>query len=102
MLTVSTQTDTEYDMVISGTVAGLLKVRRSTVDDLAACTGITRATLYRKLRDGRWNANETGVIADRFGVDVADLYHGHITAGPPLRPVTHEYQAVRPLYDLAA
>ena len=47
MLTVSTQTDTEYDMVISGTVAGLLKVRRSTVDDLAACTGITRATLSR-------------------------------------------------------
>ena len=89
-------------MVISGTIAGLLKVRRSTVDQLAACTGITRATLYRKLRDGRWNANETGAIADRFGVDVADLYHGHISPGPSLGPVTHEYQTVRSDYMLAA
>lgn len=102
MLTVSTDTIVSYDMVISGTIAGLLKVRRSTVDDLAACTGITRATLYRKLRDGKWNANETGVIADQFGVDVADLYHGHITPGAPLAPVTHGYVAGRPLYALAA
>jgi len=49
MLTVSTETIVSYDMVISGTIAGLLKVRRSTVDQLAARTGITRATLYRKL-----------------------------------------------------
>jgi hypothetical protein len=102
MLTVRADTITDYDMVISGTIAGLLKVRRSTVDQLAACTGITRATLYRKLRDGRWNANETGTIADQFGVDVADLYHGHITPGPALGTVTREYRTVRSDYCLAA
>ena len=107
MLTVSTQTITSYDMVISGTVAGLLRVRRSTVDDLAAATGITRATLYRKLRDGRWSANDVGAIADAFGVGVVDLYGGHITAGRELKHVTREYGDDWPVivqcdYDLAA
>ena len=32
MLTVSTDTIISYDMVISGTIAGLLKVRRATQD----------------------------------------------------------------------
>ena len=73
-----------YDMVISGTIAGLLKVRRSTVDQLAACTPITRATLYRKLREGKWNVNEAGAIAAAFHIDVNDLYRGRITDGPPL------------------
>lgn len=84
----TTQAPPNYDLVISGTVAGLLKVRRSTVDQLSAAVGITRATLYRKIREGKWNANETGAIADAFRVDVDDLYHGRISPGEPLHAVS--------------
>lgn len=79
-----TQITVNYDRIISGTVSGLLTTRGSTVDELSAVCGITRATLYRKLRLGKWTANEAGAVAGAFGVPVADLYAGHVTAGAAL------------------
>lgn len=67
------------DRMISATTTALLNLHGLTVDQLSEVTGITRATLYRKLRHGRWSANETGAIARAFSVSVADLYAGQVT-----------------------
>lgn len=85
---------TDDDRMISATTSGLLNLRGATVDQLADTTGITRATLYRKLRHGRWSANEAGAIARAFAVDVSDLFAGRVTPGPDLS-VTVKYSTPR-------
>lgn len=75
--------------MISATVAGLLNLRGSAVEDLAAEAHIAQATLYRKLRGGRWKATEAKMIADAFKVPVGDLYDGKVTPGPALPKCPH-------------
>ena len=65
------------DVRISRAVTVLLEDLDRSVDQAAASTGLSRASVYRKLAgDSPWKASEVDVLARYFGVLPGDLFAG--------------------------
>lgn len=67
----------------NGVVRAFMALRQETVETLAPSVGMDASTLYRRLaktRPSGWKAGELYRIAEHFGISVADLYEGKVTA----------------------
>lgn len=69
---------TQTDELITRSVRGLIGAFRMSIDELGRDLGMTRRTMYRRASEGGWTAAEVALIADYFGVEVADLYSGRV------------------------
>ena len=70
------------DARISRAVSVLLEDLDMSVDQAAASTGLSRASIYRKLAgDSPWKASEVEVLARFFRVQPGDLFSGETLVG---------------------
>lgn len=67
----------------NGVLRALMAMRRETVESLAPAVEMDASTLYRRMAKNRpssWKAGELYRLAEHFGVSVADLYEGRLSA----------------------
>jgi len=69
---------------LAGSVRAELARRRISIRQAAQITGMSRSTMTRRLRDGRFTIDALAAIADHCGVLVSDL----IPSDDDLEPVS--------------
>lgn len=75
------------NLAISTAVNQLREERGVTVDQLAVYAGLSRASLYNKLRgEFGWKATDIAALARYFGVEPNDLFSGNPISRPRRNP----------------
>lgn len=79
------------DETVRRTIKGLIEGSRQLVDDVAPAVGMTRSTLYARLRGYGsrqcFSAGEVAVLANHLGVPVERIFSGFDgTFAPPTNP----------------